>query len=185
MHSEDYFRLFGLLSVVLTWLSIGYILTTIERDLSKAISYHAAMQRKNYRIFSVLMSTSLVVMGVFMFMWFIPTLHLSVLFSSMIVLALLLEFVATLVPLSNGWRSTVHQIMSYGTSLLLPILLLMLVLSGMLSGTAFCIAFGSFMLMLFIWFLFIFIKKTHGCYLIYQSIYILAFHTALIAVAYF
>jgi hypothetical protein len=184
MSVDESFKVFGLISIVLTWVSIGYILLTVKSDLSKSISHHAALKRKNYLIFCSLMLISLVAMLLFMFKWFIPTFHLPLFFSGVVMLAILSEIIATVVPLTTGWRFTVHQITSYGTSLLFPILLITILFSSGISKTALYITFVCTLLLFGMWLLFFFVKKTHAHYLIFQSLYIVAFHTTLIATTY-
>jgi hypothetical protein len=181
MPINESFKVFGLLSIFLTWISIGYILFTIEKDLSKSISHHAALKTKNYIIFSVLMSVSLVLMYLFMTQWFIPTFQLPDFFKVTAVLAILLELTATFIPLTTGWKFTVHQLTSYGTALLIPILLVSIALSSAISSEAFCVAIGSVFVAAVLIYLFFFVKKARDHYLVYQSVFVAAFHAAIVA----
>jgi hypothetical protein len=106
MTTNDWFKACGLLSVLLTWSAIAFVIYRAPRDLSKSISHHAALQKREYRVFAVTMTLALCLMYV---------------------IALAVMFILMLVFLT--------------------------------------------------------IKKAHERYLVYQSIYIAAFHIAIISIA--
>jgi Na+/glutamate symporter len=181
MYIDDNFKFIGLLSIFLTWASIGYILFTIEKDLTKSISHHAVLKTKNYIIFSTLMSASLVLMYLFMTRWFIPTFRLPASFQITVILAIVLELITTFIPLTTGWKFTVHQLTSYGTALLIPVLLVSIALSSVISASSFYVAIVSVIVVTVLIFLFFFVKRARDHYLVYQSIFVAAFHGTVVA----
>jgi hypothetical protein len=184
MMIDESYKLFGVFSVLLTWMAIGYVMLTIERDIAKSISHHASQKRKNYIIFCVLMIMSLIAMLIFMVKWFIPAFNLPLFFSCTVMLAVLLELVTTLVPLTHGWRFVSHQVASYGAALLLPVLLFMLTFSPDIPEASIYIVFVSLIAQLVLLSLFFLVPRIRRHYLIYQSMYVFFFHFGIVAVAF-
>ena len=173
----------GIISIILAWCAISYILLVTTRALDKSVSHHVAINNSNHIIFALLMTVSLTFMGIFIYFWLIPTYSLSTLFAVVVGLAIFLEFVTTWIPLTVGWKHSVHQACSYGAAFLMPILIIILLSSG-LSGVAMWVNICSLSLMLVLLYLFVFVKSVRRHYLVYQNIYILAFHAALLSMIY-
>lgn len=179
-----YLQTIGILSIVLTWCAITFILLVTARVLEKSVSHHAAMKKNNHIIFAILMTTSLVLMSIFIYFWLIPVYNLSAIFGAVVGLAILLELVTTWVPLTVGWRHTVHQACSYGAAFLLPILMILIILSPDVSSVSTWISVFSLSVMVVLLHLFVFVKSVRRHYLIYQNIYILAFHISILSMIY-
>lgn len=184
MLSDVAMQIIGVISVILTWCAIAFILLVNLRVLEKSVSHHAAMDSKNHFIFAILMSVSLIALSAFIYFWLIPAYNLSILFVIVVSLAIVLEFITTWVPLTSGWRHTVHQICSYGAALLLPVLTILTALSPGVSNITMWVSFGSLGVMLALLCMFVFVKSVRRHYLIYQNIYILAFHISLLSTLY-
>ena len=181
MQPDEGIRVVGMVSVALTWLAIGYIILITPRVLSKSISHHAAVNIRPYYLFATLMTTAMLLMYVFMAGWLAPALLLPIGFTALITVAILLEVVATWIPLSTGWKYTVHQVCSYGAALLMPAILLFILSSPLVNEVARTLCIGALLLMAFLTLLGVFVKATHKHYLIYQSSYIVAFHGAILS----
>jgi hypothetical protein len=184
MQTDNFFQIYGMVSIALTWLAISFVLLITERNLARSVSHHAAVKSGNHLIFGLIMTASLVTMCVFMYGWFIPSFNLPLPFALVVGLAILLEFITTWIPLTVGWRYVTHQLCSYGAALLIPVLLVFMLLSPKISGLSMVICIGSLALMSFLLYLFLFVKSAHSRYLVYQNIYIAAFHISILSVAY-
>ncbi len=177
-------RLFGILSVLLTWTSIGFILYVTERNLGRSVSHHAAVTARNHVIFGLIMTASLIFMFLFMYGWFIPYFQLPTIFSIIVGVALILELATTWVPLTTGWKYIFHQTSSYGAAILIPFLLFITLFSPKTSHIAAYVNITSLAVMVFLLYLFVFVKSARLRYLIYQNTYVAAFHVAILATAY-
>jgi hypothetical protein len=184
MDSIESFKIAGPVSVLITWLAIAYILLRQPRDISKSISHHAARRDKDYKIFAVLMTIGVLLMLLFITKWLQPMLRLPDVFLLVAGIAILLELIATWVPLTEGRSYSIHQFCSYGAAILVPIVLLFLAFSGHITGIAKFINFAAIVIIVAFMGLFIFVKKTHKHYLWYQTVDILIFHISILAVAY-
>lgn len=184
MNVHEDLKIFGLLSVLITWLAITYILLRRPRDAAKSISHHAATGDKDYKIFAVLMTLGVISMLVFMTLWLVPVFRLPVIFTVIALLAVVLELIATWVPLTTGRKYVIHQGCSYGAAFLIPVILLLLAFSEGLPDAPRYISLAAVILMLTFMALFKLAKKTRDNYLWFQSLYVLAFHISLLAVAY-
>jgi hypothetical protein len=177
-------RSFGVVSVLLTWVSISYILYVNERNLERSVSHHAAIKARSHMIFGVFMTASLIFMFLFMYGWFIPYFQLPATFSIIVGAALILELATTWVPLTTGWKYIFHQTSSYGAAMLIPFLLFITLFSPKMSNIAAYVNIASLAIMVFLLYLFVFVKSARLRYLIYQNVYVAAFHVAILATAY-
>ena len=177
-------KLFGIASVLLTWLAIGFILYATERDMKRSVSHHAAVKARNHLVFGSTMTASLVSMFLFMYWWFIPHFHLPAAFSTIVGVALLLELATTWVPLTTGWKYTFHQTASYGAAALIPFLLFITLYSPYISRFAVYVCIASLATMVYLLYLFIFVKSARLRYLVYQTAYIAVFHISILATTY-
>ena len=183
MTSDLLIRAVGVISVLLSLFAIWFILFMSELDVSKPISFHVAIARRNHYIFGVLMSIALIEMGFFIYLWLIPHYHLPGVFSIIAGIAIILEIITTWIPLTTGWRKLVHNICSYGTALLLPVLLLLVLMSPEIGIVLFYICLTSTALMLIFLFLFFLVKSTHTRYLLFQTSYIFLFNISILSLA--
>jgi len=159
-------------------------LLRIPRDAAHSISHHAAQRKKEYRIFALGMTASLVCMTVFVTKWLVPSLQLPGYLTAVFIIAILLETITTWVPLKEGRQFAIHQWCSYGTAVIIPVILILLAVSPKIRGLAFYIDIAATGFIFTFWLMFFFIKKAREQYLVYQSLYITAFHCALLSIAF-
>jgi hypothetical protein len=184
MLTPEWYKLFGLFSVLICWASIGYVLVRIPKNLSQSISHHAAQRKHEYTVFALGMTVALILMAIFAIQWVVPTLRLPTYFTVTFILAVILETITTWVPLTEGIRFTIHQWCSYGTAASIPIILIFLALSPNIGSLALYTDIFAIAVIIVFWVMFFFIKKAGEKYLIFQNLYIAVFHFALLAVAF-
>jgi hypothetical protein len=180
-----YLPALGVISILLTWLAIGFILLVTTRDLTMSVSHHAALEKRNYFIFCVLMTISLGLMGMFMYCWFIPTFALPMIFGVIVGVAILLELITTWIPLTEGWKYTVHQSCSYAVAALIPFLAIFMVLSPRISTISLYACLAMLGVMSYLTYLFVFVKSARQHYLVYQNVYVAAFHISILSMLLF
>jgi hypothetical protein len=180
-----YLQTSGVISVLLTWFAIGFILLATSRDLTRSVSHHAALEKRNYFIFCFLMTLSLVLMSLFMYGWFIPTFALPVIFGVIVGVAILLELITTWIPLTEGWKYTVHESCSYAVAALIPFLTLFMVFSPKISTISLYVCLAMLGVMSYLTYLFVFVKSARRHYLVYQNVYVAAFHISILSMLLF
>lgn len=184
MPAAEWYKVLGILSVLLTWSSIMYILLRIPRNIARSISHHAAQRKESYRIFALGMTGALVCMTVFVLKWLTPALQLPGYLVALFLFAIALEMVTTWVPLTQGRRFAIHQWCSYGTAVIIPVILILLAWSPKISTAALWVDVLAIAFIVTFWFMFFFVKKSRALYLVYQSLYIAAFHLALLSIVF-
>jgi len=177
------FRVVGVVSVLVTWLAISYILLRQPRNPAQSISHHAARGDKDYLIFAGLMTVGVLALFLYMVKWLAPTFNLPTAFTVITCVAVGLELIATWVPLTEGRKYTIHQACSYGAAFLLPILLVQLLFAEGLPVLAWYSALAAVLVMIAFMALFKLYKPSRMRYLWYQSIYVFMFHLAVLAPA--
>lgn len=180
MIPEDWTKYLGLLSLLLTWLAVLIVLCNNPREFHKSISHHAAKRAKIYRIFALLISMALLFMFGFLVLWLVPALSMAMALTALFTIALLMELMTTWVPLTEGKKFHIHNTLSYGTALLMPIICLGIIFTTPLPSLALIIMCVALAIMLALLGMFFLVPKSLEKYLIYQSIYIAAFQLAIV-----
>jgi hypothetical protein len=176
MISPNVYKYSGVLSIILIWVVILFILNKWKPTKHKSISQHAAASREAFIIYTLFISLALLLFTLFVFKWLIPTYHLRGQFSVLAAITIVAEFVTVETPDNGGWKSKIHNPCAFGVALLLPVLLFMLTTSSSLDIAVRTISGLAFVGMLIMLVLFVLKPKTHEKYLVYQSLYYLLFH---------
>ena len=182
MEINESYRYVGVLASFTAWLAIAIVLWRWPRIKSQSISKHVSAYKKAWLIFAPIESVALILFYVFMSNWFIPVLELPAIYTFLITLSLLLEFITTWVPDVKGWKQTVHHYTAYGAVLILPFITVLVALSPDISLFAELAAWISLAIMFTIISLYLSKKDTRKNHLIYQSVYFACFHIPVLAV---
>lgn len=170
----------GLVAFVLTWFAVFYVLYRSPREFDKSISHHAAKNTKKYIVFAVLISLALFFLSIFAFLWLAPHLSLNGYLVALFAIAIVMELLTTWIPLTEGRTYHMHNLLSYGTALLLPIIVLGIILTSSLGFEALFMAYGGAIVMTGLLIVFFTVPAAHKKYLVYQSVYIAAFQLAIV-----
>lgn len=172
----------GLLSFILTWFAISYVLYKNPRELSKSISHHASKDIRVYRVFAVTMTAALLLLTAYLSLYLIPTANLPIVLVSLFVIAIILELLTTWIPLSDDRRFHPHAVLSNTAAFLMPVITTGLVFSSHLKSAALTVAYMGLVVMVGLLVVFFAIPKARNTYLVYQSMYILAFLLTIVLV---
>ncbi len=178
------FQHFALLSFLFAIAGVAVILKTYGHDRSRSISSHAAGQRTSYWLFLASITAAVVSFYAFTLFWLLPVVEISGITAAFIALALLLLIATAIIPDSGGKKSLWHGIVAWSMAVLLLLVVIGLLLSQVLSPLSQGIVFLVVLYMIVDWLLFLFIKKTHQHFLLFQSTYVLSFYIAMLATAY-
>lgn len=174
----------GLILVLLSWAGGTYLIRKWRGTKSMSISQHGASSPEAYRLLMAI----LILLGISFYIWlvacFAPHLGLGASFIAVLTVAIALQIVAGLVPDSDGWKSQVHQGAAYAMAWLYFPLSLMILASSEISQTAKIVGIACLAYMITATVLFFFAKKARSYYLIFQSLYIVAFQLIILSTAY-
>lgn len=179
------YRAIGLIATILCLWAIFDVLRKTKIDLSHSISHHAARDPKTHLRFAVTMTLGILLFGIFGLGWFAPYFNMPWVFTTIFTLALLLELATAWIPLTHGWKFTAHQVASYGTALLIPVLLAFIALSDTFSTSAVYLSAICTLLILTFIFMFLFVKSQRKYYLTYQTIYVVCFFVGILGASFF
>lgn len=172
----------GLASFILMWFAILYVLYKNPRELHKSISHHAAKDVRTYRTFAVSMSLALTFLTAYLFLFLTPAVNLHGFIIGLFVIAIILELLTTWIPLTDDRKFHPHAILSNAAAFFMPLITIGLVLFGRLSGAALTVACVGLASMIGLLVIFFTVPKARKLYLIYQSMYIIAFLLTIVLV---
>ena len=178
------FEYFGLILVILSWIG-GYLLISKFYDKSlPTISKHAA----SHRTASWLFGAILILLGAafywWLIKWFTPHLGLSVVFSFILSVTIICQFIAALAPDVSGWRGIAHRWSAWLMAVLYLPLSALIILSPQLTlpMRIICSLLLAYMLVGFL--LVAVMGKAKSKYLPLQASYIVSFQLIILVAAY-
>ena len=180
----EIYKSFGLLSIILIWAGLLYMIKKWPGNKSMSFSAHAAASRPGIVYYFTLFTTDLILFFLFVSKWLVPTLHLPYVFTTISFIAVLGQFIAICIPTTGGLKTRIHDLSSYVMFVLLMPLSLMLFYSSHVSLVARLACLLAACYMVVAWFLFTIVKSTKNHFLIYQTTYAASFHVALLLVIY-
>ena len=174
------YKYVGVISIALTWLAISFVLYKWPVLRSKSISKHVSAYKESYLLFAILTSVSLVLFYLFMFKWFIPVFTLPLGFKLVLIIGLILEFITVWIPDSTGLKHSVHNFTGYSAAFLLLVMTSFIVASPAASTFVKLVSLIATATMFSIFGFFLSVKSARQQHLIYQSVYIVSFHIAIL-----
>ena len=177
------FRHAALLSLLIIISGLSLVLRE-GRDHTRSLSSHAALKRPLSLLFAATLAAGALLFYLFAFEWLIPTLGLNTFFGTVMIAAAVCALVAAVVPDSGGTKSIIHGIGAWTMAVLMLVLVIILLASPVVGVTAKFVLAVLASYMVLDWFLFVFVKRSHKLFLIFQSTYVLCFYIAMLAVAY-
>lgn len=182
MSLGEFYSYTGMLSFVLTWLAIFYVLYKNPRELNKSISHHAAKNLKVYRLFAAIMSLALFFLAIYVLSFLAPTLNLHTSIVSLLVVAVLLELATTWTPLTDDRKFHPHAVLSNSVAFLMPIITIGIMACAHLNSASLIVSYAGLAVMIGLLVVFLTIPRARKKYLIYQSLYIVAFQSTIVLV---
>lgn len=183
MYLEMY-KFFGVLSIVLTWTGLLFIISKWRGNPSMTFSLHIAKTKASYLISLILFSITLVLFYLFMLKWFVPTFHLPLFFLVLITIACLSQYIPIIIPHKQGRKAKVHLIGAIITAVALIPIVAILFLTPQISFIGRTIALMTALYMLLCFFLFAFVRKLLVYSLYFEGFFILSFHLTILAAVY-
>lgn len=88
----------ALISVLCFWTSLAILLTKWPRSRNKSISQHSAAQKESFIFFTAAQSIIGFILYLFVIRWFIPTFHMSLLFTIVYTTVAWLQIISAFIP---------------------------------------------------------------------------------------
>jgi len=184
METIEAYKALGPISILPFWIITGFMVYKWRGDRSMSLSQHAALNKTTYLLFAITLTVEGFLFYLFNIKWLIPTFHFPKTFTVLLVIALISQFILAWIPDAGNLRKWIHKISAYTESGFLQIMLFFILTSQYVSVFSREISVFILCLMLVIAYLLIFVKKAHKNYLIYQSLYVMVFHIAILIISY-
>lgn len=180
---DESFKPLGLLSITLTWLGLLFLISKWRGNKSMSFSLHAAQSRSGHIFYIMLFSITLPIFYLVIINWYVPSLNLPNLFTYLLIVGIIGQFIAVWVPAVGGLIEKIHNFGAYlMASMLIP--LSILVAFAQVQGLVKQIAVIGILYMTIIWIMHFDLKRIKPNYLYFQSIYIAFFHLIILLSTY-
>lgn len=184
MHVIESFKLLGIISIAITWLSLVILVTKWPRDNSISFSRHAARSKQPYLMMAFSESFTVPAFILFCWFWFIPTFSLSVIFTIGVISSGMGFLIGAWLPDTVGLKHIIHQIVAYGAATLFIPCAAILALSSHISTAGRVLSGASTIYMATMIAAFFLYPKAKDHHLIFQTIYIVCFHMSILLAVY-
>lgn len=174
----------GLISVLIFWSSICFLLYKYKANRGMSISRHVAASRQTFLLAAIVQSFLVPLFILFFVKWFSPTFHMPKLFGVLVTLSMLGFLIAAWVPDTKGWKNFVHGFPAYGAAALLIPAITLVCVSGFISPTARMVAYVSLFYQVVSLSLFFSTQKARSYHLYLQTAYLVIFDIAILVAAY-
>lgn len=181
---DESYKVVGLISITMLWLGFVVVLKMWPGDKSMSISEHVARHRKAQILLAVNTIVSLALFFLFAVRWLMPKIGLSDLFLVALIVTLLSQIIAVLIPEVGDKQGRVHRQFAHLGAIMWFVLLTLIALSPSLPLYVTRIAYLFMLIMIMIGALFKIRTKTYEYQLMYQMAYYLTFDIALLFVTY-
>lgn len=180
MHPSLFARDLGVIAIFLCWATGFLIVHRWRGERTMSMSLHAAANKHAYMIFALILSLAAIASYLFFTQWFAITFHLPPVFNFIVTVAIVLQAVTAFVPDAPGVKSRIHRLCAYGEAFLLPVILIFSLVAARAAVAAKVMTVLMLAWMVFSCLLFIFVRASRGRYLLFQSLYVVSFHLAIL-----
>jgi len=184
MKPNEIYKLFGPISVGVTWLTVAFVIHKWRGDKSMSISRHAATHKAAYLTMLVVESIVLPMFFLFVAKWVTPVFDLPSFFTVCVGIAASGLVVAAWIPDVKGWKNIVHGMAAYGAAMLFIPASTVLYLSPSISPFARNMSLFVLIYELVAVTSFTVSEKARSYHLYVQTAYIILFDLSILAVAY-
>lgn len=179
----------ALISLSVFWLGLLILLTKWPATKNKSISQHSASFRQTFIFFTAIQSIVGFTLYLFVIRWFIPTFHMSLLFTIVYTVTAWLQIISAFIPDKMiGRSSVIHQHLANAFAVGMLLTTLLLLLASTIHGWPKLLFYVVAAYMIYGMIL---ISSKRGKpyllpnYLMLQVIYIVAFQVAFLSVAFY
>lgn len=178
------FQYLGLILVPISWVAGLYIIVKWRGTYAMSISKHAASAKDASILFAIVLGIGSVFFYWWFIQWFAPHLGLGTGFVALLSFTGVAQVVVALVPDTVDWRHHVHQKVALTMAACYAPLTYLILTSDEISTAAQVVGYIAIAYAAVAALLYLFVKKAHNYYLIFQSLYIVAFQLVVLSAAY-
>lgn len=178
------FKNLALLSIVLTWIGLLFVVYKWPGNSSMTFSLYFAKTKASYIFSLIYFSITLFLFYVFMTAWFNHAFVMPNYFPFLITVACIAQFIPIVIPHTKGLTAKTHFFFAFVTGITLISLTIILALTQDISLVGRIIASVAALYMFCSFFLFLFVRRLLSYSLYFEGIYILSFHLAILAATY-
>ncbi len=178
------FKYFGVISVLLTWTALGYMLVRTYSKDHGSLSRHAASSKRAAIFFTAVLLPTGVAFCAWSMAWLGPHIGLTILFSIVLVATLLCLLLTVLITDTPGWRRKAHHHIAYTMAVLfMPLALLITIAPGVsLPARVLCAVMFAYMVTSYTWV--VLMHHFTDKFLIFQISYIMVFQMVALVAGY-
>lgn len=170
----------GLISIVLSWVGLLFMIWYWKGDLAKTFSQNAARNNNSIIFYALLWLVCLPILAWFLLVPFYDALELNIVFLVISAIAVLGMLIAALIPETKGWKVKIHRLGAFTMAICFMPLVTLIIFSPVISTIAQIVSVFALMFMIFSA---IYSRRNgpnHPKLLIGQALYILAFQFSVI-----
>lgn len=174
----------GLLLVLISWVAGFYLTKTWPGTKAMSLSKHAASAKGATRLFVVTLLAGGTVSYLWLVTWFVPSIHLSTIFVTLLTLTFITQVVVALIPDTERWKRKTHLIAAYSMSVLYIPLSILIIHDNKVAKAARIIGIICLIYMVIAAIVFLTTKRARARYLFEQVLYVVAFQVIILSAAY-
>lgn len=176
----------GVVAIAVASLAFWWMVHSQPRGRAASISQHAGAQRHTYWVFAGVLTFAGGAFWLFLIEWLGPTLGVPLVFYLFVILGALFQLITGWVPdHGNGDTSSrIHGLAAFSMAAMMMLLAGCIVIATHVATVPRVLAGLAFVAMGVFWYLFLFVKRTHQHFLVYQSAYIASFYLTVIVATY-
>lgn len=180
----SFYEISGIVAFILSWFGMLLSVYTQGRDKTKSISLHAAASKSTFLLLAVLSPITMGLYGVFTIRWITPMYNMPIIFVIASTAAYVGYILAAWVPATRGVKRKLHDIFSYGSSIVLIPVVYIMASTVKIGITPKIINVGALVIMVSVCCALKWYKPAKRNYLYYQIAYFLSFNIALLSVGF-
>lgn len=183
---DESFKLLGPISVAIAVIAAWFMLRRYPMGRHASISQHAAAQRATYYLFAGVLTGAGLLFWLFLWRWFGPFVGAPGVFYLFLALGIVCQIITAWVPDTGQQdrQSRIHRKAAFTMAFMMAFMAGALVFAEHISLAARLFVAAVTAWMIISWFLFVFVKRTHQHFLVYQAIYIASFYAAVLFAAF-
>lgn len=184
MDPIDTYKYFGIASFLLLAIGLAVIPNIWPLGIHASFSQHIAGKRSSIIYYVVLFLLTLPIFQLFIYNWFIPTIHAPIYFGHIVATSCIFQIACTLVPETGGSKTRIHRLLAGASGILLIPALIILITANTLDALSTILlttGLGTMVVVLYI------LKKgdgRHPRFLVLQAAYFSAFFLPILIIAY-
>lgn len=183
---DESVKLLGVGSIALAVAAAWFLLRRWPQGRASSISRHAGAQRSAYWLFAITLTICGVLLGIFMWRWFGPTIGAGWPFYVCLVITLAFQLLTAWLPDDGSGKrlSRAHGIVAFSMAGMMLPLAACIAVAPDISLPARAAAWTTVTYMAVAWYLFTFVAASRKHFLVYQAWYIVSFYVVVLLATY-